>query len=338
MATAQRDVSPGLRAARMARRALLRTLAVGLAALTVSNVAQAQYPDRPIKLILPFPGGEGEAVARLIAPSLGQHLGQPVVVESRPGAAGNIAAGFVSRAPADGYTLLMGFSTIFEINPLLYRNLGFDPAQLAPVSLVAETQFVLVVNPSVPARTVQELIAYAKANPGKLNFASAGVGSPLHLAGELFQSRAGVKFLHVPYKGGGEAASAVLGGHADVLFGTISTSMANVQAGRLRALGVTGERRFAAYPDLPTIAESGVPGYNVTAWHSLALPAGTTPAIVARINEAVVKTLAEPDVRQGLERAGVIPGATTPAEVSRRIDTESKLWKSVIERAGITPE
>ena len=313
---------------------------VALLVMSSGNAARHEYPDKPLRLILPFPGGEGEAVARIIALAVGKSLGQSVVVENKPGAAGNIAAEFVARSPADGYTLLMGFSTIFEINPLLYRELRFDAADFAPVSLVAETHLVLVVNPSVPARSVQELIDHAKANPGKLTFASAGVGSPLHLAGELFMSRTGVKLLHVPYKGGGAAATAtaVLGGFADVLFGTVTTSLANIQAGKVRALGVTGTRRFDVLPDVPTMAEAGVSGYNVTAWHSIAVPAATPRPIVQRLQSEIAKAIAAPDVRESLERAGVIPVSSTGEEVARRIETETEHWRRVIKDAGIEPE
>jgi tripartite-type tricarboxylate transporter receptor subunit TctC len=308
---------------------------------TGSRGALAAYPDSPVRMIIPFPGGSGEVVARLVGDTLTKFLGQPVVIEAHAGAAGNVAANFVAKAPADGYTIMMGVSTIFEINPLLYKpevytNLEFDPNRdLVPISMVADQQFVLVVNPKVPANSVQELIDYAKKNPGELTAASGGVGSPLYLAGQEFMLRTDTKMLDVAYKGGGADVLAVLGGFADVLFGSVTTLIGNIKAGKVRALGVTGSTRLDLLPDLPTIAEAGVPGYDVVTWHVVCAPAGVPDDIRTQLHVAVVKTIESPAVKQGLEKQGMVPHTSTPEEAKARIAKETADWRTVFEKAHI---
>jgi tripartite-type tricarboxylate transporter receptor subunit TctC len=298
------------------------------------------YPSRPIRLVLPFPPGGGtDAVVRVMAPKLAEAMGQQWVVDNRGGAAGNISAEIVARAAPDGYTLLLGFSTVMTVSKSLYPRLAFDPEKdFAPITQTGTSQYILIVHPSVAARTVKELVAIAKAKPGALNYASAGVASPLHMAAELFRSRAGIDIVHVPYKGGGPAAAAVLAGEAQILFGSVASSMEHIKAGRMRALGVTGLARSMLAPELPTLAESGFPGFNVTAWHSFLAPAGTPPAIVKRLHAETVRVLRAPDLIKLIHNVGYEPTGTTPEALAELIRTESQTWAKVIKEAGIRAE
>src|SRR5215213_2185367 len=259
---------------------MLCSRAVVVAALMVVTsqcVRAAEYQPRPVRLLVPFaPGGGADTLARIITPKLSEATGQQWVVDNRGGAAGNIAAETVARAAPDGNTVFMGFSTVLTVNPSLYK-LTFDPGKnLKPVTLLATAQYILVVNPAVQAATVKELVALLKQKPRSLNFSSAGVGSPLHLAGELFQKRAGVEMTHIPYKGGGPAAAAVLAGEAHVIFASVAASLPHVKAGKLRALATTGLKRSRVAPELPTMAEQGFPGFDVTTWYAFIVP-GATP-------------------------------------------------------------
>jgi tripartite-type tricarboxylate transporter receptor subunit TctC len=313
--------------------------AVALSCLPITTVGAAEYPTKPIRLLIPFaPGGGADALARIITPKLAESMGQQWVVDNRAGAAGNISAETVARAAPDGYTALMGFSTVLTVNPTLYK-LPFDPARdLAPVTLLATAQYLLVVHPSVAAGSVKELAALAKQKPRALNFASAGVGSPLHLAGELFQSRAGVQLTHVPYKGGGPAAAAVLAGEAQMIFGSVASSLPQVKAGKLRALATTGLKRSKVAPEVPTMAESGFPGFEVTSWYALLVPTGTPAAIANRIREEAGKALQRPDVLQVMAAQGLEAETSTPRELASRIAAERKTWAEVIKAAGIKAE
>jgi tripartite-type tricarboxylate transporter receptor subunit TctC len=296
----------------------------------------AQYPLKPVRLVLPFPPGGGtDALARIIGPHMAERLGQPFVIDNRAGAAGNIANEIVARAVPDGYTLLMGFSTTLTVNPQLYR-LSFDVRKdLAPITQLATAQFFLVLHPSVEASSLKELIALAKARPGQLNFSSSGVGSPLHLAAELFSRRTGIELVHVAYKGGGPAAAAVLAGEVQVLFGSVASTIGHVKAGRLRALAVTGGKRSALMPELPTIEESGFPGFRVTAWDSVLAPGGTPLRVIEQLNHAIVAVIRMPDVQKAFANIGYEPTGTTPAEVARIIASETALWAEVIKAANI---
>ena len=301
--------------------------------------AAPDYPTRPVRLLVPFaPGGGADALARIITPRLTETMGQQWVVDNRGGAGGNIAAETVARAGPDGYTVFMGFSTVLTVNPSLYK-LSFDMQKdLQPVTLLATAQYILVVNPSVQASSVKELVALMKQKPKSLNFASAGVGSPLHLAGELVQRRAGVQMVHIPYKGGGPAAAAVLANEAQVLFGSVASSLPHVKSGRLKALATTGLKRAKVAPDLPTMAESGFPGFDVTTWYSLMVPAGTSANIVKRMRDDAIKALQRPDVQQVMAAQGLEVETSTPQELAQRIRAETKTWADLIKSAGIKAE
>ena len=294
------------------------------------------YPSRPVRLLVPFaPGGGADTLARIVTPKLSDAMGQTWIVDNRSGAAGNLAAELVANANPDGHTVFMGFSTVLTVNPSLYK-LGFDVRKdFKPVTLLATAQYILVVHPSVQASTLKDLVALAKARPGSLNYASAGVGSPLHLAAELLKKGAGIDMVHVAYKGGGPAAAAVLAGEAQVLFGSVASSIPNVKSGRLRALATTGARRSKVAPELPTIAESGYPDFEVGSWYALLVPAATPNAIAERIRTEAVKALAHPDVQQAMARQGLEPETGTAAELAARIERETALWAAVIKEAGI---
>jgi tripartite-type tricarboxylate transporter receptor subunit TctC len=328
----------------MSNRHLVCACAAALAAFAFSSVpvhaAEPRYPTKPVRLVLPFPPGGGvDVVARIMVPKLSDLLGQPVIVDNRGGAAGNIAAEIVAKSPPDGYTLLLGFSTVMTVNRSLYSNLPFDPVRdFEPITQLATSQYVLAVHPSIPAKSVADLVRLAKAQPGALNYASAGVASPLHLAAELFKSRAGVQLVHVPYKGGGPAATAVLTGEAHVIFGSAAASLAHMRAGKLRGLAVTGLKRSSLAPELPTISESGYPGYSVTAWHSYVAPAGTPRDIVDRIHAATVEVLHVPDIVNAVNKVGYEVTATTPEQLAQIIRSESDTWAKVVKAAHIRAE
>lgn len=301
--------------------------------------AQDDYPNQPVRLVLPFPPGGGtDALARILADAMTESMGQQVVVDNRPGAAGNIASDTVAKAEPDGYTLLLGFSTALVVNPSLYEDLAFDVEEdFDPITLIADAQYILVVHPSVPAESVDELIAHAKENPGELNFSSSGVGGPLHLAAELFKTRADVDIVHIPYDGGGPAAQAVLGGEVDILFGSVAATKPQVEEGQLRALATTGLERSDAMPDLPTLDEAGLEGFNVTSWYALLAPAGTPEPIIDKLNDEVLKALSLPEVQERLAERGLTPIGSTPEELAQHMEEERKVWSEVIERAGLEP-
>jgi len=285
------------------------------------------------------PGGGTDIVGRMVAQKLGEALGQNVVVENRGGASGNIGTEIAARAAPDGYTVLMGNVAPNAINVSLFRSLPFDPvADFAPVSLVASTPNILVVHPSTPARTVKEVIALARARPGTLNFASAGVGSSSHLAGELFRVLAGADIVHVPYKGAGPAMVDVLSGQVQLYFATMPAAMPHVKSGKLVPIAVTSAKRSPALPDLPTIAESGVPGYEASTWYGLLDPAHTPGDAVARLHEGVVKILGERALRDKLAEQGFEPVGDSPQEFAAYIKSEIAKWGKVIRDAGIRSE
>ncbi len=309
--------------------------------LVLPACASAQtWPTKPIRMLLPFPPGGGtDAVARLLAPKLTEATGQQWVVDNRGGAAGNIAAELAARAAPDGHTVLMGFSTVLTVNKSLYPKAQFDPIKdFAPVTHMAVSQYLLTVHPAVAAKSVSELVALAKAKPGSLNYASAGVASPLHLSGELFKTRAGVNIGHVPYKGGGPAVVATMAGEAQIVFGSMTASLQLTRAGKLRALAVTGLNRSSLMPELPTVHESGFPGFNVTAWQSMVVPAGTPRPIIMRMHTEVTRALANADVVKLFYNTGYEVTATTPEKLAEIIRDESKMWAQVIREANIRPE
>ncbi|MFZ9151943.1 MAG: tripartite tricarboxylate transporter substrate binding protein [Burkholderiales bacterium] len=284
------------------------------------------------------PGGGTDQVGRVLADQLTVTLGQNVVVDNRGGATGNIGTELAARAVPDGYTLLMGNVAPNAVNVSLFKKLGFDPVKdFAPVSLVAVTPNILVAHPSMPVKTIKELIAYAKAKPGTLNFPSAGVGSSSHLAGEMLKSLAGISMVHIPFKGGGPALVAVIAGEVQIMFATMPAAMPHVKSGKVKPVAVTTAKRSQAMPELPTIAESGVKGYEASTWYGLLAPARTPPAIVTRLHAHTVKILAGP-TRQRLEAQGFEPEGGTPAEFAAYIKTEIVKWAKVIKDAGIPAE
>ncbi|MFO1080384.1 MAG: tripartite tricarboxylate transporter substrate binding protein [Reyranellaceae bacterium] len=323
----------------MRRSHLLRLLgALPLAAAARPAPAQT-WPDRPIKVVNGFAAGGGtDLLLRVLLPRLGEILGQQMIIDYRAGAGGNLAMDFVAKAPPDGYTLLMG-SPGLATNRSLYKELSFDPLRdFAPISLIGTVPNVLVVNPSLPVRTVAELVALARKEPGKLNFASPGYGTSLHLAAELFKAAEGIDIVHVPYKGGQQAVTDVLAGKPELMFNVLPSALPYIQAGKLRALAVTGETRAAALPDVPTMIEAGVPGYTAFTWNGLLAPAGTPQPIVDRLHAAIVKALAEPAVLEGYARIGQDPASDTPQQFAELIRRETDKWTRVIKAARIEPQ
>jgi tripartite-type tricarboxylate transporter receptor subunit TctC len=315
-------------------------LAAGAAALpAVSRIAQAQaYPSRPVRIIAGFaPGGGVDIVARLIGQWLSERLGQQFIIENRPGAGTNIATEAVVRAPADGYTLLL-VNPANAINATLYDNLSFNFIRdVAPVAGIMVVPNVMVVHPSVPAKTVPEFIAYAKANPGKINMGSGGIGGPSHVAGELFKMMAGVDLVHVPYRGVAPALTDLIGGQVQVIFSTMPGSIEYIRTGKLRALAVTTAMRAEALPDIPAVGEF-VPGYEASAWYGLGAPKNTPAEIVAKLNKEINAGLADPKLRARLADLGGTVLAGSPADFSKLIAEETDKWAKVIKSAGIKPE
>jgi len=319
---------------RCVSRILLGGLAAALA--LAAPLADADYPDRPIRLVVPFPAGGGaDTLARIIVPKLSQALGTTIVIDNRPGAGGNVGAEIVARASPDGYTLLYGTNGTHAINQTLYASLRFDPIRdFAPVSRMTAIAAMLVVNPDFPPKTVAELIDYAKRHPGTVNFASAGNGTTSHLAGELFRTMAGIDIVHVPYRGGALAAADLMSGQVQMMIDVMPNVYPLVKAGRLRGLASTTAQRFPAAPEYPTIAESGLPGFVVTAWDGIFAPAGTPPAIVDRLNEAVRQALDDREVRESLllHGAQAVPG--TPEALARHVAEETEKWAKVVRKSG----
>ena len=314
-----------------------RALAIAAIASTGFATAFAQeYPSRPVRLIVATsPGGGTDTLARILASALSARLSQQFVVDNRPGGSGIVGTDLVARAAPDGHTLLMGFISSLAMTPALMPT-PYDPLKdLAAVSLVADAQYLLVVHPSVPARSLKDFVAYAKANPGRINAATAGYGTPVHLSAELFKQVAGINIVSVPYKGGGPAASAVLAGESQAIFGSVSATLPHIKAGKLIGLGTTGSKRSAAAPQFPTIAEQGYPGFEVTSWYALMAPAGTPAAIVARLNGSVQDTLRDAQVREHMARQGLEPTGGSPADASAHIKREIATWARVIKEAGI---
>ena len=311
--------------------------AFAAAASCAPAVAIAQvYPSKPIRLVVPFPpGGSLDVVARAIGQKLTEAWGQPVVIDNRPGAGGNIGADLVAKSAADGYTILEGALSTHAVNVSLYSKLPYDPVKdFAPITLVAITPNVLVVNPSFPVNSVPELVAYAKAHPGALSFGSGSNGSAGHLAGELFKTEAGVDMVHVPYKGGAPALQALLAGDTQLMFDNLANSTPQLKAGKLKALAVTTAKRSALAPELPTLAETGLPGFDIYTWWGFMAPAGTPKEIVARWNAEVKRILGTPEMKAFFAQQGAEPAASTPEQFSALIRNEIPKYAKIIRASG----
>ncbi len=319
-------------------KALLPFVLAAACAFATGAAAQS-FPSKPIRLVVTYPpGGGADLMARLIAPKMAESLGQPVVVENKPGAGGQIGAGEVARAAPDGYTLMLDAAN-HAVNPSLYPSLPYDSAKaFQPISLLVQFPNVLVVTSSFPAKDVQELIAMAKAKPGTIAFASSGNGSAQHLAGELFRQKANVDITHIPYKGGGPALNDVIGGQVPMFFANMASGLPHVKGGRLRALAITGAKRSPALPEAPTIAEAGLPGYEVYEWNAVFAPAGTPAPVVARLSEAISKALQSQEVRDRVAALGGEIAALGPAETARFIREQTELWSRVVRAGGIRAE
>lgn len=306
--------------------------------LAMAAAAPAAYPDKPIKLVVPYtPGGVTDALARYVAKGLADRVGQPVIVENKGGGGANIGADAVAKSPADGYTLLMGSAATHAINASLYKKLTYDHVKdFAPITQVAQVPNILVLHPSVPANTVRELIDYAKKNPGKLNFGSSGSGGTIHLSGELFKSMAGVDMVHVPYKGSAPAVSDLLGGQVQVMFD--SSVVPHVRSGKLKALAVTSAKRSSALPDVPTMAEAGLPGYESTAWFGILAPAGTPEPILARLHAELTAVLRDPATVEWMKAQGFDPVGDSPAQFASYIRKETDKWAKVVKASGATAD
>ena len=314
---------------------MLRFL-IAVLALAAQTALAESYPSKPIHVIVPFPpGGPTDIVGRLVGHKLSERLGQPVIVENRPGAGGTIGSTAAAKAPADGYTLLYGSTSTLAIAPALYRGLAYDPrSAFAPISLVSRGAIIAAVNAQVPVQTLQEFIALAKSSPGQLSYASAGSGTPPHLAAELFKSIAGVELLHVPYKGGAPAINDLVGGQVQAIFEGEVVLLPHIKTGRARALAITGMKRDPALPDVPTFAEAGLPKYDAYFWSGLVAPAGTPDEIVGKLNGVLVQALNATDSRETLTRQGLEPAPTTPTQFAAFIASEVERWGRVAKDSG----
>ncbi|WP_298235230.1 tripartite tricarboxylate transporter substrate binding protein [uncultured Azohydromonas sp.] len=325
------------------RRTFVKNLAMallGTGAVMPAGWAAESYPSKPIRLIVPFPaGGGGDTLARLVMTRVAKELGQTIVIENIAGAGGNVGSQAATRAPNDGYTLLYGTNGTFAINHALYKRTGFDPLHdFEPVSGLSKIAALVTVRPEMNVSTFQELLALLKSKPGKYTYASAGNGTTSHLATELLKSSAGVSMVHVPYRGGAPAITDLLGGQVDVMIDVMPNTGPQVQSGRLRALAVSTAQRLPNMPNVPTIAESGVPGFDVSAWDGIFVPKGTPAPIVAKLQAAIRKVLTDQETRQQLLERGAVAAPTTPEEMSRFVKAEIDRWGAVVKRSGATIE
>jgi tripartite-type tricarboxylate transporter receptor subunit TctC len=317
-----------------------RSICILLAMAFATAAAAQSFPSKPVRVVITYPpGGSTDVVGRALAAKLTEVLGQQVVVDNRGGAGGIIGSDIVAHATPDGYTVLLGTSAGMSINPLLHKKLPYDVQRdFAPISLVVINPQALVAHPALPANTVQELIKLARTKPGQINYASPGVGSPNHMGMELLKSMTGINVVHVPYKGGGPAMTELLAGQVQLLFNSIPSVLPQVKAGRLKALAVGSARRSPAMPDVPTVAESGVPGYEYATWYGLFAPAGTPRPVIAQLNKAVAAALKNPELAQSLASQGSEPNPTTPDELARFVKSEHDRWSRVVMAAHLTAE
>ena len=317
---------------------LLATAALSSGLATTAAQAQPAFPSRPLSIIVPFAaGGATDILARIVGQALATEIGQSVIIENRPGAGGNIGGQLAAKANPDGHTLFMGAVGTHAINPSLYKKMPYDPIKdLAPLTRVANVPNLLVANPQQPFKTVQELIAYAKAHPGKVNFGSSGNGTSIHLSGEMFSHMAKVDIVHVPYKGSAPAMNDLLGNQIAIMFDNMPSALQYVRAGKLNALGVTSAKRSPELPNVPTIAEAGVPGYEASSWFGLFVPAATPAAVQARLHAALVKVLAQPDVKKRMADQGAEVVSEKPEQFAAFIQAESRKWGQVVRASGAT--
>ncbi|MEE1613250.1 Bug family tripartite tricarboxylate transporter substrate binding protein [Microvirga sp. CF3016] len=322
------------------RQMLVGAAALGLSAGASMRVAAQTYPSQNILLVVPFtPGGSTDILARLLGQRLEGALKYPVIVESRPGAGGSVGVGSVARATADGHTMVMGHIGTFAVNPALYPKLPYDPTKsFEPVSGIANVHNMLVVHPDVPAKSLQELIDYAKQNPGKLNYASGGIGSAAHIAMVALADRAGITMTHVPYRGTAPAVTDLLGGRVQLTFTGAPNLLQHVEAGSMQALAVSGSSRLKSAPNVPTVAESGFPGFEASQWYGILVPAGTPKAVVERLNTEIRTAMAAPEIAERLSLEGAEVWTNTPAEFRDHIAKEMVRWGDLVKRAGIKPE
>ncbi len=321
-------------------RALVRTTTLGVALAFATTGAQAQpYPSKPITLVIGYtPGAVSDLAARTLSDGLNQAWGQPVIVDNRPGSGSNIAAGYVARAPADGYTLMVGTDATLTSNVFLYKHTPFDPVKdFAPIINAGANIICLAVNAELPIKTVADLIAYAKKNPGRLSYGTSGVGSPHHLSGELLHQKAGIEITHIPYKGGGAAVNDLLGGHIGMAFLSLSAAVPHMNTGKIRIVAVVEKTRYAALPEIPTVGET-VPGFEMSSWVGVFAPAGTPPDIVAKLNDAMAKVLKTDAVRTKLANLGLVVQAGSPAELAETVKDGLKVRGELVKAAGIQPE
>src|SRR5215831_7844937 len=321
---------------RMIRMALSIMPVAALLALLAAPAAAQDYPVRPITLIVPYAAGGGnDVMARIVADKMSAALRQQIVVENRGGAGGSIATRQVAKSEPDGYTLGLGGTGTLAIDPTLYSNVGYDPRKdFAPVGLIATSALVVLVHPSIPAHSVKDLLALAGKEPGALNYASAGSGSGIHLGSELFASMAGIKLTHVPYKGSAPALTDLLGGHVAIYFSSLPPAIGLVKDGKVRALAVTGAKRSPVFPDLPTVAEAGLPGYEAVLHYGIVAPAGTPGPVIAKLNQALQTALANEDVKAKIAADGAEPLPSTPAEYAADIDREEAKWSEIVRKSG----
>jgi tripartite-type tricarboxylate transporter receptor subunit TctC len=321
-------------------RTLARALALAACALVVPSLHAQPWPQKPVRVIVPYPaGGTSDILARTVSPRLSEAWGQPVVVENKPGANGNVGAEFVAKSAPDGYTILLADVGAIAISPSVYTTLPFDPTKdFAPVTMVAYSPHILVVHPSVPVSSVKDLIEYSKAQKGKLNYAASSVGSAPHLAGVDFAARTGTQWAYIPYKGGAQAVADTVGGQADVLFNGMLATYPHVKSGKLKILAVSSAQRFPSIPDVPTVAESGVPGFETGSWQGVLAPPNTPPALVQKMNADLVKVLQDKDTRDKLEAQGALVRTQTPAQMATFIRDETARWAKVVKAAGVKIE
>jgi tripartite-type tricarboxylate transporter receptor subunit TctC len=322
------------------KRSLVASMAGALVALSGAVSAQDTYPSRPVTLVVPFAaGGSTDVVARLIAQKMSEGLGQQIIVENAAGAGGNLGATRVAKATPDGYTILMATVATHALNPLMLKRKPYDPvADFAPVSLLVIVPNVLIVNPALPAKTVQELVALLKSEPNKYNYASSGIGTPLHLSGELFKSLAGVTMQHIAYRGAGPALNDLVANQVPIMFDNLPSASEFIRAGTLRGLGVTTKERVPSFPDMPTIAESGLPGYETYTWNAIFAPKGTPKAIIDRLNLEANKAVKDPGVQERLKTFSATVVGSTPEALAEHVKTEIEKWTPVVRDAGVSIE